>query len=243
VTHAFFSHLHYDHCLEYPRLVLQRWDMGANQIPELEVYGPPPIKRMTELLFAADGAFGPDIEARIKHQGSIDIFEQRGGKPPRIRPDPHVTELAPGAVVEGSGWTVTAAQASHVQPFLDCLAYRIDTPEGSVCYSGDSGGRSERIIQLAGGCDVLIHMVHYLSGTEPTDIYRQVCGNHIDTAHIAREAGVKTLVLTHVLEQIDQPGVRERVLNEMAAVFTGTLIWGEDLMEIPLQGTAPAKME
>ena len=35
VTHAFFSHLHYDHCLDYPRLVLQRWDMGAGQIPEL----------------------------------------------------------------------------------------------------------------------------------------------------------------------------------------------------------------
>jgi ribonuclease Z len=29
VTHAFFSHLHYDHCLDYARLVLQRWDMGA----------------------------------------------------------------------------------------------------------------------------------------------------------------------------------------------------------------------
>ena len=24
VSHAFFSHLHYDHCIDYPRLVLQR---------------------------------------------------------------------------------------------------------------------------------------------------------------------------------------------------------------------------
>src|SRR5262245_58249835 len=25
VTHAFFTHLHYDHCMDYGRLVLQRW--------------------------------------------------------------------------------------------------------------------------------------------------------------------------------------------------------------------------
>ena len=25
VTRAFFSHLHYDHCMDYARLVLQRW--------------------------------------------------------------------------------------------------------------------------------------------------------------------------------------------------------------------------
>jgi ribonuclease BN (tRNA processing enzyme) len=225
--------------------VLQRWDIGAGRIPELQVYGPPPLKRMTAQLFGPDGAYGPDIEARTQHQGSIDVFAARGGKPPRQRPDPQVTELAPGDVVTGPGgaWTVTTGRADHVQPNLDCLAYRIETPAGAVCYSGDSGGRSQAIIRLARDCDVLIHMVHYLSGTEPTEIYRRVCGNHLDTAHIAREAGVKTLVITHVLEQIDQPGVRERVLNEMAAIFPGTLIWGEDLMRIPLQGAEPAKLQ
>ena len=30
VSHAFISHLHYDHCMDYARLVLQRWDMGAD---------------------------------------------------------------------------------------------------------------------------------------------------------------------------------------------------------------------
>jgi ribonuclease BN (tRNA processing enzyme) len=25
VSHAFFTHLHYDHCMDYGRLVLQRW--------------------------------------------------------------------------------------------------------------------------------------------------------------------------------------------------------------------------
>jgi hypothetical protein len=49
--------------------------------------------------------------------------------------------------------------------------------------------------------------------------------------------------LSHILEQIDQPGVRERVITEMAAEFKGAIIWGEDLMEIPLHGSEPAKME
>ncbi len=46
-THAFFTHLHYDHCMDYGRLVLQRWDQGADRISDLNVYGPPPLARMT----------------------------------------------------------------------------------------------------------------------------------------------------------------------------------------------------
>ena len=100
VTHAFFTHLHYDHCMDYGRLVLQRWDQGADRIPDLKVYGPPPIARMTEQLFGADGIYGPDIRARIEHQSSLDQFEARGGKLPRRRPAPRVTEIHAGSVIE-----------------------------------------------------------------------------------------------------------------------------------------------
>ena len=71
VTHAFFSHLHYDHCMDYARLVLQRWDMGADRIPDLEVYGPAPIARMTSQLFGDEGVFGPHIRARTEHQSTV----------------------------------------------------------------------------------------------------------------------------------------------------------------------------
>ena len=40
ITDVFFTHLHYDHCLDYVRLVMTRWDQGAGKIPELNVYGP-----------------------------------------------------------------------------------------------------------------------------------------------------------------------------------------------------------
>src|SRR5689334_19278551 len=65
VTHAFFSHLHYDHCMDYGRLVLQRWDQGAGRIPDLQVYGPTPIARMTNQLVGADGVYVPEIRARV----------------------------------------------------------------------------------------------------------------------------------------------------------------------------------
>jgi len=243
VTHLFLSHLHYDHCMEYPHLCLQRWDMGADRIPDLKVYGPAPIQRMTEQLFGEDGVFGPDIESRVKHQGSIDVFEKRGGVPPRLKPQPEVTEVVPGDTIEGDTWKITVGEASHVQPYLECYGYRMDTAEGSFCYSGDSGGVCETIIQLAKGCDVLIHMNHYLSGTEPTELYRQVCGNHIDTAHVAREAGVNTLVLTHMLNQIDQPGIRENIIREISQIFEGNIIWGEDLMQIPISSPKTAVMD
>jgi ribonuclease BN (tRNA processing enzyme) len=243
VTHVFFSHLHYDHCSDFIRLFLTRWDQGADRIPELKIYGPPPVRRMCEQLFGADGAFAPDLNARIRHQGSIDIFVARGGKPPRRWPAPEITELVAGDKVQGSGWTLRVAPASHVQPYLECYAYRLDSPEGSVCYSGDSGGVAPALIELAKGCDVLIHMNHYYSGTEPTEIYRVVCGNHEDVAQVAKAAGVKTLVLTHFLEQIDQPGLREHIVREIAKTYDGHIVWGEDLMEVPVGGPNMFRME
>src|SRR5262245_21793094 len=231
VSHAFFSHLHYDHCLDYPRLVLQRWDMGAGLIPELNVYGPAPIARMTELLFSDGGVYDADIRARTEHQSSIDVFDSRGGGGPRYRPVPRVKEIKAGDSIEGSSWKVTAGHAAHVQPQLECLAFRLDCQEGSVCYSGDSG-LCDDMVALARGCDVLIHMHHHFSGQEPTPSYRAACGNHVDNALTAQRAGVKTLVLTHVLEEIDQPAVREQIIREIRQVYEGEVIWGEDLLEI-----------
>jgi len=231
VSHAFFSHLHYDHCADYARLVLQRWDMGAGRIPDLRVFGPPPIARMTGLLFGEDGVYGPDIRARIEHRSSLDVFASRGGTLPRTRPAPHVTEVHAGDIIEGEDWRVTVGHAAHVQPWLECLAFRIDNAEGSVCYSGDSGA-CEEMAALARGCDVLLHMNHHVSGTEPSAAYRAACGNHRDNAALARRAGVKALVLTHLLAELDAPGIRERILHEIRQEFDGRVIWGEDLMEI-----------
>jgi hypothetical protein len=41
--------------------------------------------------------------------------------------------------------------------------------------------------------------------------------------------------LTHLLAQIDRPGVREQIVHEIRDVFDGRVIWGEDLMTIALE--------
>ena len=242
VTHAFFTHLHYDHCMDYGRLVLQRWDQGAGRIPDLKVYGPPPLARMTEQLFGPDGIYGPDISARTQHRSSLDVFEARGGTLPRQRPAPQVTEIHAGSIVDGNGWKITAGHAQHAQPYLECLALRLDAPEGALCYSGDTG-LSDSIVGLAKGCDMLILMNHFFSGSEPSAAYRAATGNHRDSAVIAKRAGVKVLVLTHVLDQIDQPSVREQIVHEIRQVYDGKVIWGEDLMRLGLSGAAVGAIE
>ena len=117
-----------------------------------------------------------------------------------------------------------------------------DGEDGSVCYTGDSGARDE-IVALAKGCDMLIHMNHYFSGTAPSPAYRAACGNHKDNAEIAKRAGVKTLVLTHLLGQIDQPRIREQIVHEIQQVFDGKVVWGEDLMQLTLAGPTIGKIE
>ena len=59
---------------------------------------------------------------------------------------------------------------------------------------------------------------------------------------LAAAAQVQNLVLTHITEQFDKPGVRERVIGEMARVYGGNLFFGEDLMEIPVMRPALAKL-
>ncbi|MNC94154.1 hypothetical protein D3C83_109380 [compost metagenome] len=53
---------------------------------------------------------------------------------------------------------------------------------------------------------------------------------------------MKTVVLTHVTEQIDQPGVRERVLREMSETYKGNIIFGADLMQVSVSAPQPAKL-
>ncbi|HEY9447636.1 MAG TPA: MBL fold metallo-hydrolase [Burkholderiales bacterium] len=230
-THLFFTHLHYDHCLDYVRLILTRWDQGAGKAPELRVFGPPPLAAMTDLLFSRQGAFAPDLRARTEHRLSLDIYEERGGTLPRAWPQPAVREIKSTEVVEGGSWTITTTSAVHAQPQLQCYAYRLDCDDGSFVYSGDSGP-SRRITELADRCDVLVHMCAYESGTELSDVHAKTCTGHLELARIAAEAQVKTLVLSHFNTNMVKPDVRARILGEMAKIYPGKIVWGEDLMAI-----------
>jgi len=241
VSHLFLTHLHYDHFGDYARLVLTRWDQGAGRVAELLAFGPPPLARLTQQLFAADGVFGPDLTARTRHECSLDIFKARGGTLPRLPPAPVVRELASDETVQGNGWTITTATAEHFRPYLVCYGYRLETQAGSFVYSGDSGP-APGIRALAEGADVLVHMCHYISNTQLSGSFAESCMGHMELAALAQDCGVRNLVTTHITEQFDPPGVRERVIAEMSRVYSGNLFFGEDLMEIPIGAPAPDRL-
>jgi ribonuclease Z len=241
VTHLFFTHLHYDHCGDYARLVLTRWDQGAARIGELKVYGPPPLARMTEQLFGSDGVYQADLVARTSHGCSLSIYEARGGVLPRPRPDPHVTELKLGDVVKEGEWSLDVGNARHFQPYLTTFAFRLRHAGRTLVYSGDSGPIPE-MEEFARGADVLIHMCHHISGTELSADFADSCMGHMELAHLAKRARVKNLVLTHITEQFDKPGARERAIADIARVFDGTIFFGEDGIEIPIASPALDKL-
>lgn len=234
ISSLFLTHLHYDHCVDLPYLVLVRWDQGYGRIPDLKVYGPPPTQHMMDRLIGEDGAFGPDIEARTEHIGSHFIYEMRGGVLPRKRPRPEVEEMADGSAVRTKDWRVTTAEVVHCQPQLTCLAYRLDAAGRSIVFGGDTCP-TDSLTRLASGADVLLHMCHFINGAITDTRMTCCCSGHLDAARTAAAANVRTLVLVHITEQVEQPGLRERVLHEAADIFDGRIIFGQDLLDVPLE--------
>ncbi|MFT5447739.1 MAG: ribonuclease Z [Gammaproteobacteria bacterium] len=91
--------------------------------------------------------------------------------------------------------------------------------------------------------DVLIHMCQRISDTELNDNARISSFGHMEVACTAQDANAKTCVITHVTEQMDSVGMHEKRLREMGAVYAGNLIWGEDLMTVPLKGPQPRALK
>jgi ribonuclease BN (tRNA processing enzyme) len=197
---------------------------------------------MTELIVGDDGIFGPDLRARCELPMSVDVYVARGGAPPREKPRPVVRELASGEEVECGDFTVRTRAVIHAQPILECFGYRLENEGKSFVYSGDAGPCAA-MHELAHDCDVLVHMVHFLSGTALSDEMAKRNGGHLEVAQLAAEANVRNLVISHVTEQMDVPGIRERVIREMGEIYTGNIFFGEDLMEIPVSGPQAAKLD
>jgi ribonuclease BN (tRNA processing enzyme) len=100
-----------------------------------------------------------------------------------------VVEELRGEPLEGERWRAETARAEHSRP---AYAYRFEADGGSLVYSGDTD-YSESIVQLASPCDLLILECSY-----PNEI--EVAGhlNPRKAGEMARKAGCKKLVLTHV---------------------------------------------
>jgi ribonuclease Z len=234
IDQLFFTHHHFDHMADFGHFVMARWDQGAGAGDALSVYGPPPLRRIANLLFGPEGVYGPDLQARTRHPLSQRIHQLRGGPMPRTLPALDIRELDEGDAVACDHWTVTTGPARHVQPYLASLSYRIQTLSASVVISGDTRPLPE-FVEFARDADVLVHMAMDLQ--DDIDRWPEIatsCTGAAGAARIAAQANVKRVVLVHLDTTADDPDRQDAMLAEARAEFTGDVILGEDFLEIPV---------
>jgi ribonuclease Z len=138
IDYLFITHHHFDHNADLPCLLLCRWDQSTDEDNELRIWGPQPTEQIVDQLVGPDGAFSHDWKARVSAPLSQAVHANRGGSLPRPKPSFEVVDLGAGQVVEESSFTVTTAHACHVAPWLDSLAYRVRTEDGSIVFAGDT---------------------------------------------------------------------------------------------------------
>lgn len=226
VRHIFLTHHHSDHNADYGNLIWLAWCAGLKT--RVDGWGPPPLEKMTELFFEMNAG---DIETRVADEGRIPLV-----------PLVHVHEIIEGGpVMQDENLTVTATLVDH-PPVVPAFAYRFDGPDRSIVISGDTRP-SDRLIRLAAGADVLVHEALYVPAVERLGarvpnapaLKRSILSHHTpveEAGRVAREAGVKKLVLSHLVPP-DDPAVTDEMWLEAARVhFRGEVILGKDLLEI-----------
>ncbi|WVQ81934.1 hypothetical protein IAT38_004061 [Cryptococcus sp. DSM 104549] len=240
VDKLFLTHHHFDHNVDTPCLLLTRWDQSGESGKPIHVYGPQPTVDFCEKLVGPEGAYQPDWFARTKWQPSLNIYRVRGGKLPRLPPNVQAEDIEVGWTMKTDNYTVTAGYAAHAQPYLDCVAYRFDTPEGSFVFSGDTG-LCDEISELAKGADYLFCMA---SGWDMGDFatanndHARKCipgvSDEQDAGLMAERAGVKKLVLVHTGPGQSKEPRRERSIEAARSQFKGEIIFGDEITSFTL---------
>lgn len=223
------------------------WTLPGQTAPTIPVNNPenpvPGIVDTTNYFFQA---YSLDINDRMRdgRNASLrtyfdvhDIAIPRGyGYHPNTNYQP---PMEPFTVHEDDYVKVTATLVDHF-PVVPAFGFRFDTDQGSVVFSGDTAP-SDNLVRLARGADILVHEViaeQWVQSLYPkpwtdNNIAQM---NHLMTAHtlpedcgkIAERAGVKTLVLSHIV-----PGFApNRWLVPAKKRFSGKVVIGRDLMEL-----------
>lgn len=182
-----------------------------------------------EVGVAHDG-YRPDIDLGVEASGATMTTAAPPMEPVEIQP------------LDDNGVRVTAILVQHA-PVFPAFAFRFDTPSGSVVFSGDTGP-CDNVVRLARGADYLVHEVidlGFIADRVANLPNRDNIVNHLTESHtspedagrIAARAGVKNLVLSHLVpgdSEIAESTWEERAGGE----FTGNVICGVDLDQFAL---------
>jgi ribonuclease BN (tRNA processing enzyme) len=218
--------------------------------------------QMTNTIWQAFAQAINDImldDAYPDYRSLVDVEEIGVPLPAKDSPTCPVTEPFLIYPEDENGVSVKATLVDHHQVY-PAFAFRFDTPDGSVVFSGDTGPDTKgdpslakgNLQVLADGADVLVHEVidqnwiTYKFGENPPEgSWQYVLKQHMLTAHtaidavgaVARDCNVKTLVLNHIV-----PGMTPiSHLRQAQQNFSGNFIIGEDLMQIGI-GKADIKV-
>jgi len=274
---AFVTHLHADHIVDYPALVLFGASDGlAERKQTLKVFGPGPrgvlppasggkagigevvapdrpmpgTREMTDAMYRA---FAADINDNILDSRKPNPYTRVEvadiALPPGLVKDPNrdpAPPMEPVEIYRDENVKVTATLVNHA-PVFPAFAFRFDTRDGSVVFSGDTN-RNDNLIRLAQGADVLVHEVIDTAWVDslyppPRNAAQEAKAHHLVHSHTAAEevgaiaeaAHVKTLVLSH-LAPADSDSARWTAASRG---FSGKVIVGRDLAWIPVGRERP----
>jgi ribonuclease BN (tRNA processing enzyme) len=214
---AFLTHLHSDHTIGLPDLILTPWVMGRTT--PLALYGPPGTSAMAENLLRA---YAEDIHIRTTglEQGNLTGYKV----------DAH--DVPPGVVYQDENVKVTAVAVRHGSWPL-ALGYRFDAAGKSIVISGDTAP-AESLANACNGCDLLIHEVYIGSASSashtPDHWARYMASFHTsadELSELATRAHAKTLAVTHLAYM---GGATEADLRmALGKSYTGRIVIGHDL--------------
>lgn len=217
----------------------------------------PGTRDMTDLIFQAFAQAENDIMRDDGYPNYRSLVTVREIGNQLAAPDANTCPTTPkfqvypeGGGQDENGVSVYATLVDHRQVY-PAFAYRFDTPDGSVVFSGDTGPNTtaDRTLQegdpelangnlqeLAKGTDILVHEVidsEWIDAKFPTT---NALKTHMQNAHtqvervgqVAAWCNAKTLVLNHIV-----PGMAPLANLQKAQMnFPGKLIISEDLMQI-----------
>jgi ribonuclease Z len=265
VNAVFFTHMHNDHTEGFADLVQLRWSFNAVG-PKLDVICSADAVSPLGVTISCS-KFTAHIADAFIQSGEIaqrhsEVKERTLGGPAEvINTIAFAPKDEPQRVWASGDVTVSAIRSTHIAGHA---SYRVDTPAGSVVIGGDAGNdvpvpprnssTSDQVERLARGADIIVHSaIHPVmapgkgSGMYPYAYLRQ--SSVPDLAAMAKRAGAKHLVLTHLIPPLGAeqqypfrvPGgpLTETDYHKAAEEggFTGNIIVGTDLASLRL----PAK--
>jgi ribonuclease BN (tRNA processing enzyme) len=215
LVRVFLTHLHSDHTLGLPDLMLSPWVLGRDR--PLEVFGPEGTRDMTRHILQA---YRADIDMR---RYGLEPANDSGYRV-------IVHEIAPGVVYHDGHVTVTAFPVLHGS-WPQAFGYRFDTPDRSIVISGDTRP-TDAVVRACNGCDILVHEVY------SADRFRQRspawqryhAAFHTSTtelAALATRAHPGLLILDHVLFWGATPA--DIVAEIRRAGYSGRVVLANDL--------------